>query len=235
MSRYWKSLYNQGFVGFEDPPLYDPIAAFLNSPDPVTSIPKDEKKIEKVEMKEDDIKIKMPDGCVCDIDDWSIYSQADADDCPICDEFRGVDEDGCNDCSHTKKCHDNIKKNTKKEMTTMTRQKITKALTRGAKTGVANKAGDMILAAGMKLIGKQSPALTKFVATKNGKLVGKLIAATVLMHLADVDNSPIPHAEEVSEACGLVMEAVGRDALEPLIDQLTPELTAIAKLVTPKE
>ena len=56
----------------------------------------------------------------------------------------------------------------------------------------------------------------------------KLMAATVLHHVADANVPFIPEKEATKYACSLVMEAATRDLVQPKIAIITPAITSLA-------
>lgn len=61
-------------------------------------------RLEEIEIEKGELEIelsKIPDGCICDIDDWR-----DSRPLPVCDQFVEDDHTGyCVTCQHPEECH----------------------------------------------------------------------------------------------------------------------------------
>ena len=102
---------------------------------------------------------------------------------------------------------------------------LSEAFKVGAQTAVADEAANAILGVAEALVGDAYPELAK---TEQGKLLMKLMAATVLHHVADANVPFIPEKEATKYACSLVMEAATRDLVQPKIAIITPAITSLA-------
>lgn len=88
---------------------------------------------------------------------------------------------------------------------------------RGAKVGLADEAGNVILQfADSASGGKLSP----YMRTEEGKALVKLVAATLLLHGVDLVSDDEATREQVAAGCGLVVEAATRDFLKPKLAEL---------------
>ena len=88
---------------------------------------------------------------------------------------------------------------------------------RGAKVGLADEAGNVILQfADSASGGKLSP----YMRTEEGKALVKLVAATLLLHGIDFVSDDESTRENVAAGCGLVVEAASRDFLQPKMAEL---------------
>lgn len=102
---------------------------------------------------------------------------------------------------------------------------LSEAVKHGSQVAVADEAANAVLAVVEVLVSDEYPDLLK---TEGGKTLAKLVAATLLHHLASSNVPFVPDCSATKAACGLVMEAAARDILQPKIKALTPVLANLA-------
>lgn len=119
-------------------------------------------------------------------------------------------------------------KQKKEEGTTMTAfKKAGNSLARGAKTAGADEAGNLLLDIAGTILGSE---FTDRVQTPMQRSLAKVVVAVVIDCAASAEDSFVPESEAVSEACGLVIEAAGRDLLQPHLAKLRPLLLQLAQV-----
>lgn len=99
----------------------------------------------------------------------------------------------------------------------MKKELILDSVKKGAKVGLADEAGTMVLEFVNSTTGGK---LQPYMQSPEGKALVKLVAATMLMHGIDLvsDDKDIQH--KFAAGCGLVIEAASRDVLQPRISDL---------------
>lgn len=97
----------------------------------------------------------------------------------------------------------------------------------GGKVAAADEAGEFLLEIAAKFLGDAYPGLLE---TERGKEFGKLFAATGLHYIATAHPDFVPGAEHVAEACGLQVEAAGRDLIQPILAGLRPAIAGLARI-----
>lgn len=98
------------------------------------------------------------------------------------------------------------------------------AIKAGTQVAVADEAANAVMAVAEVLVGDAFPDLAK---TEAGRSVAKLVAATLLHHVAETTTF-IPEAQATKAACSLVMQASSRDLIQPKLAALTPVLASLA-------
>lgn len=99
-------------------------------------------------------------------------------------------------------------------------------LVHGAKVAAADEAGKLVLSMAEKFLGDSYPAV---MASEKGQNLAKVVMATLIKTLAH--NGLIPNdTVNVCKACDLVLEAAGRDLVQPMIVELSPALKSLASL-----
>lgn len=97
----------------------------------------------------------------------------------------------------------------------------------GGKVAAADEAGEFLLEIAAKFLGDAYPGLLE---TERGKEFGKLFAATGLHYIATAHPDFVPGAAHVAEACGLQVEAAGRDLIQPILSGLRPAIAGLARI-----
>ena len=123
-----------------------------------------------------------------------------------------------------------VKSNEKQGVKKMSRtiENVKKSLVHGAKVAAADEAGEVVLSIATELF-KEVPQVAGPLETETGKSVGKLVLATTLLQL--IESKVIPdESGNVEAALVMVVEAAGRDFIQPQLKKLTPQLQRLASV-----
>ena len=114
-----------------------------------------------------------------------------------------------------------------KEHKMSTTETILESLAHGAKVGVADEAGEATLGIAEAIFGEHYPELAK---TPRGRSIMKAVGAGGMMFLAGSQPEMLGGmAESVTAGCAMVLEAAGRDLLQPEMKKITPMIKQLAE------
>lgn len=140
----------------------------------------------------------------------------------------------CHSCKTKCKCNKKPSTTTSNKTQKQTREimaikknKVVAALSHGAHVGAADEAGNLILAIGNEILGNAKVA--QFTDTPQGASITKAVLATVVMHAIDFVTEEEDQREGVEKACELVLEAAGRDLLQPHMKDIRKHIASLAK------
>ncbi len=118
--------------------------------------------------------------------------------------------------------------NTTKETTMET---ASKALMEGMKDGGVDEAANTLLA----MAGVMVPRLDLDHMSETERSLVKATTAFAVLALCNAENSMIPHAPKVAEACVRVLRVASRDVTQPHMAKLRPFFMSLASIITPSE
>lgn len=104
-------------------------------------------------------------------------------------------------------------------------------LIRGAQTAAADEAGKLVLEMAQRFLGDSYPEVFK---TPQGQNLAKVAMAAAIKSLAQNGVLPFDTGNLLS-ACDMIMEAAGRDTVQPMIVELTPAFKSLAALAPKTE
>lgn len=120
----------------------------------------------------------------------------------------------------------------KKSALKSTKDRVQASAVRGLKTVAADSVANTVLEIAEMILGEKFKTYSR---TPTQRAVLKLMTATLLIYACEIDGTPVPEAEKVAAACGLVIEAGSRDLIQPHIEKLRPVLLRLAQLNSPMQ
>ena len=119
-----------------------------------------------------------------------------------------------------------VNNNKEKKKMSKTFEMVRGSLVHGAKVAAADEAGTAVIGIAAEMF-EGVPQISAALETETGKQIAKLVLSTTILQL--IESKMISDEKgELTAALAMVIEATGRDFIQPQLARITPRLTALA-------